>query len=268
MQLSFDFYDDEFEALCEEKHINHYLAKFILLLPEAILIMDTLLKFITGFYENGVIETEKSKIIEHYLKKGLIFDLLAYIPVLSQGFLRTSILNIPYINGTIIKLSQILLLCKIKRVGIALSNCQEIISANGRDDYTLSAIRLLLTILFVTHINACIWHSMAYFGSDKLNWLTFNNIHDSDWKYRYYVSMYWAISLFGSLGSGDKFSPHNLNEYILGIAIILISVFLFSYSFFTIKGILEAMNKDKKEYKSNFYIFFYNLSLNTEKLLK
>ena len=250
MQISFDFfYDDEFEIFCEHYKINHQLSKFIVLLPESILIMDTLLKFITGFYENGVIETEKSKIIEHYLKKGIFLDLMAYIPVLAQGFLRLSFLQIPFMNEKIIKLSQILMFCKLKRVAIALANFHEIIASNGRDDYVLSALRLILTILFVTQLNACIWHALAYYGGDAQNWLNSCNLIGTPWKNRYYVSLYWAISLFGSVGFGDKIIPQNNLEYLLGIFILLVSSFLFSYSFFTVKEIFEAMHKEKKEYK-------------------
>lgn len=250
MQLSFDFfYDDEFEEWCEGLHIDPHISHFIVLIPECILILDTFMKCFTGFYEDGVIETDKKKIIKHYLKKGLMFDLMAYIPVLAQGFFRNFLFTTLNINATAIRLFQMLLFCKISRVFVALSNFQEIISANGNDDYIINALRLLATILFITHLNACIWHGLAYFSHEKENWLAFNDLIEIPWRNRYYISMYWAVSLFGSMGLfGDKMIPQNRNEYVVGIVIVLISSFLFTYSFSTIRSILKAAQKESQQY--------------------
>jgi potassium voltage-gated channel Eag-related subfamily H protein 7 len=243
MQLSFDFfYDIEFEIFCENQNIDDSLSKFIVWLPEMILIIDTLLKFISGFYENGVMVIEKKHIIEHYLKKGLLFDLLAYLPVLTHSFL------IYYVNGTIIKLFQMLMFCKVKRVAIALSTFQEIISSNGKGEYMIGAVRLLLMILFITHLNACAWHAIAYFSDDNQNWLSSANLMTSSWKNRYLMSFFWAISLFGSMGFG-KITPQNDNEYEIGICIVLVSTMLFGYSLYNVFHILKAMQSEKKEYK-------------------
>ena len=79
MQLSFDmFYDDLLEKIFEQIDIDYYLSSFIILIPEIILIIESLLKFITGFYENGIIIEDRSEIVHHYLGKGLIFDCLSY----------------------------------------------------------------------------------------------------------------------------------------------------------------------------------------------
>lgn len=247
MQLSFDFfYDEEFEIFCEQFHIKKSISHFIIFIPELILITDTMLKFISGYYENGVMVTEKKHIIEHYLKKGLFLDLMAYTPVLAHSFL------ILYVNGTLIKLFQLLMFCKMKRVAVALSTYQEIISSSGRDDYVVGAARLLGTILFVTHLHACAWHAMAYFSDSPKNWLNdwLNNdlLVNSNWKDRYLSSLFWAISIFSTMGFG-KISPQNNNELGLGILIILDSVILFGYSLYNVFDIFKAMHQEKKEYK-------------------
>ena len=129
MQLCFDmFYDDELEILFESYYVNQSVAKFIIVVPELMLIIDTLLKFITGYYENGIIVEDKKKIVHHYIRKGLFFDCLSYIPVLMQGIFRK---QFPFI-GLIVKELQLLMFFKIKRVKIAISNYEEIIASNGK----------------------------------------------------------------------------------------------------------------------------------------
>lgn len=244
MQLSFDFFWDlEFEDFCDKQHIDHTLSKFIVFIPEIILITDTFLKLFSGYYENGIIVTNKKNIIEHYLKKGLFFDLLAYLPILTHGFL------IQYINGTIIKLIQMLMFCKLKRVSIALSNFHEIISSRGRNDHFLSAVRLLLTLLVITNFNACLWHGVAYFSSEEHSWLIENNLIHSSWQKKYIVSLFWAISLFGGIGVGDKIFPQNNSEYIIGNCLVFFSIYVFGYTLYSVFVIFKAMSKEQKEYQ-------------------
>lgn len=243
MQLSFDFfYDHEFLEICEKNHIDPHLSHFILFIPEVILITDTLMKFISGFYENGVMVTEKKEIIQHYLKNGLCLDILAYSPIVLQSWL------ILYVDEIIIKFIQMLMFCKMKRVVIALSNFQEILSSNGRNDYVLAAVRLVLTILFITHLNACAWHAIAYFSHETENWLAADNLIKTSLQNRYLMSFFWTISLFGSVGFG-KITPRNNNEYGIGILIVLVSVILFGYSLYHVFEILKAMEGAEKEYK-------------------
>ncbi len=257
MQLSFDFYyDDEFEIFCEHRHINHNLAKFIVLIPEIMLIMDTLLKFITGFYLNGVVVTEKHIIVEHYLKKGLFYDLLAYFPVVMQGILRKYIETL-YMSNLIIKLIQLLMFCKIKRVSIALSNFQEVIASKGKNDYILSAIRSLLIIMFITHLNACSWHAVGYFNNSDETWLKNSGVNKAEWPEKYLVSMYWSGSVFAKVGFGESFIPKNNWEYIHGFGSIIISVAIFGYALNAINEIYEMMSMEEKNYKYKGKKYFY-----------
>ena len=171
-----------------------------------------------------------------------MLDILAYSPIVLHSMLML------YVDETTVKFIQMLMFCKVKRVAIALSNFQEIISSNGRNDYVLAAVRLILTILFITHLNACTWHAIAYFNNKTDNWLASDNLIASSLKDRYLMSFFWAISLFGSEGFG-KITPRNDNEYGVGILIVLVSVYLFGYSLYHVFDILKAMESEKKEYK-------------------
>ena len=248
MQLCFDmFYDDELEELFATHHMNHSLAQFIVLLPELMLIMDTIMKFFTGYYENGVVVEDKGMIFHHYIKKGLVYDILTYFPVLMQGILRKMV---PWV-GVIVKELQLLMFFKIKRVKVATLNYEEIIASNGKHDFVLSFVKLMYVILFITHLNACIWHAIAYFNpqADAFTWLDYSGLKESHWVIRYIYSFYWAISMMATIGFGEKISPRNSLECVGGVFILIVSVLLFGYCINTMKQILDMWSKEEQEYK-------------------
>lgn len=245
MQLSFDFfYEQEFEEFLENYHIKRALSSFLVLIPEICLIIDTSLKFITGYYENGLVITEKHHIIKHYLKNGVFFDFLSYCPIFTQSVLQT-------VNFSI-KVLQILVFCKMKRIQIIINNFKEMMSLNGKKDYILSLIILTVEIIFFCHINACLWHLVAYYypsGKDALTWLDYSNTRFLPWATRYYYSLYWSVSVMVTIGFGEKVSPQNNLELITGIVIFLISALFFGYTINVMREISNQMTKNEKKYK-------------------
>ena len=216
--------------------------EFIILTNEILLIMDSLSKLITGYYENGIVIVEKTQIIHHYLKKGLIFDLLSYCPILAQTFFSG--------NGITLKIVQLLVFCKIKRVQIIIHNFQEMISLNGKHDYILSLIILTFQIIFFCHINACIWHGVAYYyPSDDKTWLDSAGIKNFPWIQQYYYSLYWSVSVMVTISLSDKFYPQNDAELLVGIEIFLTSALFFAYTINRMRDIFDDMAKNAREYK-------------------
>jgi len=255
VQLCFDiYYDDELEAVFHSLHLNNHLGKFIVLIPELVLIIDTLLKFITGYYENGVVVVNKSHIFSHYIEKGFLFDIISYFPVIMQGIIRTNFPEQFQAHPIIIKGLQFLMFFKIKRVQVALSNFEEIIASKGGRDFLLSAFRLVYVILFVTHLNACLWHGSAYFNPSNSHktWLDDVNLRNEYWLIKYLYSFYWAVSLMATVGYGEKITPQNNFEILSGTVILIVSVFLFGFCLNSMKQILDNMDKQKNDYKSFF----------------
>ena len=255
LQLCFDiFYDDEIEALFEEIQLNHHLSVFIVSIPDILLIIDTLLKFITGFYEDGVVIVEKPKIFKHYLKKGLIFDILSYFPVIIQGIMRKNYPGLFGNHGFSIKICQLLMFFKIKRVKVALLNFEEIITSHGGHDYILKIFRLIFVIFFITHLNACMWHGAAYFYPDKnaKTWLDFDFLKEEYWLVKYLHSLYWSLSM-ATLNRNDVL-PQNNFETIISMVIIVISLFLFGYTINSMHIIHNLITKQMNENKYSIYL--------------
>ena len=242
LQLSFDFIHEEmFSSWMITLVGNHYLSDFIVFIPEILLIFDSLLKLITGYYENGIVITSKKHIVSHYLRKGLIFDLLSYCPVVFQSLFYQSSIGL--------KISQFLMFLKVKRIKIIVDNFQEIISLKGQNNHILSLIKLIIQIIFFAHINACIWHFVGYYNSNNPTWLEFSGIKDMAWMSKYFYSFYWAVGCLVTIGSGDRFGPQNDLELITATVIFLISSIYFGFNLNSLREIFEQMNKKEKNYK-------------------
>ena len=258
MQICFDiFYDDEFEEILGDMEINHKVSIFLVGIPDLFLIIDTFLKFFTGFYEDGVVIVEKSAIAAHYFKKGLIFDLLSYFPVIIQGIMRKSYPEFFDGHEFVIKLAQLLMFFKVKRVKMALSNFEEIIASRGGHDNILRVLRLVFVNFFIAHINACIWHAVAYFppfSKDTVTWLDESNLKEEYWLVKYLNSIFWAISMMSTINY-NKISPQNNFELLIASFILVVSVFLFGYSIISMKQILDILSKNENEYKFYYYLF-------------
>ena len=248
MQLSFDmFYHDELVDFFKNEEVSYKLANFLILLPEIMLIVDTSLKFITGFYQDGVVITEKWLIIEHYLRKGLIFDLLSYMPIIYEDWVKR---NFPSLKIAL-KFVQLLMFFKVKRVNTAITNYEEMVASKGKNDFFFIFCKMFFVIIFITHLNACIWHAIAYFYplDSCCTWLDYSGLKDSHWIVRYIYSFYWAISMMATIGFGERVSPRNSLECIIGVFILIISVLLFGYCINSMKQSLDLISKQDQEYK-------------------
>lgn len=263
VQISFDiFYDEQFTMLMDDKNVSLTITHFILMIPEAIMITDTVLKLITGYYDQGIIIMCKEKIIKKYLKKGLIYDILSYCPILMQSFYKNDLFNSNGTFGLILKFLQLLVFCKLKRINTLLRNFEDVIVLNGKHDYLLNLVRISFRIVFVAHLNACVWHAIAYYNSDINNWLVYADLQDASWVVKYWNSMYWAVSAMVTVGfGGEKVSPQNNLELMVGVVILLISAYIFGYTLNSMKQIFDLMSKNENEFK---YIIIFSLFFNVK----
>ena len=244
LQIGFDFYyDEEVLDIFHSAKISTFLSEMIILVPEILLIIDTILKFFTGFYENGVVITDRVEIIRHYLKKGLFFDILSYCPILAQPFLKKS-----SFGGFFLKFVQLLMFCKLKRVKLIMSNFQEIISLKGKHDHILQLLILAYRIVLFSHVIACLWHAVGFYNENGNAWLDALNLRKESWNLRYWRTLYWAVSVMVTISNG-QILPQNPVEYGVGVLVFLVSALFFGYSLNTMRGIFESMERNEKIYK-------------------
>lgn len=249
LQLSFDFfYDDVFQSYAETIHLSQPLTTFIVLLPDLILLLDSTLKMITGYYENGLIVMNKHKIFHKYITKTLIYDLLSYLPLVLQITLKNLFVSTK--TELILKVFQFLMYAKAKRIHTIINTFEEIISLKGKRDHIISILRLAFWIFFICHINACVWYGIAYYQSDDaITWLVSSNLKGAKNVDKYLNSLYWAVSVMVSMGYSDKISPQNQIETLAAIIILLVSALLYGYSMNMIREIFDEISKNHKKHK-------------------
>lgn len=248
VQLCFDiFYDDKLIAFFEERGVDKTLAYLISLIPELILLTDILLKFITGYYENGVIIQDKQIIFSHYIKKGLLSDIIICFPVIFQGFFRDYISHLAWL----LQLFQLMILLNLKRVKAVISNYQESFAYSNKSYCIISACKLMYVIIFIAHINACIFHAVAYYAPKDISttWLDYSGLRDVEWSERYVNVLYWSVSVMATIGFGEKISPRNNLECTIGSLILIVSLLLSGYCINTMKELVDIMTKDEQDYK-------------------
>ena len=153
LQLSFNFY--LIEELFPQSVIVQELFSFFIL---AFLFLDIILKFFTGYYENGISVLQKDKIFRNYINNHLFFDLIAFLPVFLIGFRQTDInMDTAKFNG-FVKLSELLIFFKGFEVVKAIQTLEELLHLTEQTEALFELFKLITKILLFCHILACCWH--------------------------------------------------------------------------------------------------------------
>ena len=114
-------------------------------------IIDILINFFTSFYEKGNLITDRYKICKYYLKKGsFISDLITLLA-----------LELP-IEGF-----SLLFLFRIIKTNELFNRIEKFLFASDTIYNLLSLFKLILNILFLSHIFACIWYYIGFKNQDS-----------------------------------------------------------------------------------------------------
>ena len=211
---------------------------------------------ITGYYENGLIVMNRNKIFHKYIRKTLLYDILSYLPLILQVALKN--LFVSTNTQIILKIFQFLMYAKAKRIHTIINTFEEIIALKGKRDHIISILRLSFWIFFICHINACIWHGIAYYQSDDIvSWLVTANLKQNNSPDKYLHSLYWAVSVMVTMGYQEQISPQTNTETLIAIIILLVSAILFGYSMNVIREIFDEISKTHRKHKFIINKLFY-----------
>lgn len=214
--------------------------------------MDALLKFVTGYYENGAIVTRKKQIIKHNLKNNFIIDIVSYVPIFVQAYYKD--------NSVLLRVFELLIFLKLARIQSILSNFKAMMSQTGKNDYMINLVMLVFKTFFFCHVTACIWHLIAYYfpvTEDTITWLEYSHTRALPWSTRYFYSLFWSSAVMVTCGFGEKVSPQNNLELIVGVWILLSSALYLGYTINAMGEIFQQMQKHEKAMKFFIFIFFF-----------
>lgn len=114
----------------------------------------------------------------------------------------------------------------------------------------LSLFKLISSILFISHIFACIWHYIASINMNSKNWLSANDLNNLPWHNRYISSYYFVVVVMNTVGFGDL-TPQNDYERLYCVGFIYVACGMFAYTINCVGVIVQDINKSRKLYKRN-----------------
>jgi hypothetical protein len=178
------------------------------------------------------------------MRSTLRFDFISLIPLvihlLNFKFAMLSEVNLRYVY--------LLFFFKYKDLRKIIATIEEFSFVDELNEALYSLFALTAQTLLISHIIACCWHLIAYQDETKNTWLKAAGISDKDWQYKYYFSIYWALTTMITIGYGD-ITPQNEKEVLFCIVTMLLGCAVFAYSINHVGYILEKIIKRNYELK-------------------
>ena len=197
---------------------------------------DIMLKLITAYYEKGLLILNKKKILNHYIKEGIFYDLISYLPLLFRMILINNTFkdNQDFIRIT--NLSNILFILKIVEVNKISRLLEEIVDFGDKAIAFFHLFKLTISIFFFSHIMACLWHAISYYSPYESNLLKFSGFFFKDWTSRYLRCLFITIN-------PGKVDPQNNLELGFAYFALLATSGSIGFMISSIQNITRTFNK-------------------------
>lgn len=222
--------------------------------------LDAIQSFFLGYYDKGILVTDRSQIIKHYLRTWFILDLLIvgpdwFISISTQFDDQNDESDISGMGRLIraarsVRLLRLLRLLKLRSI---IASVQEMIESEHA--FTLLGLfKLLLCILVLNHVIACIWYligSLSMKGG-VYNWLEKAGTNGTDAVYSYTTSLHWSLTQF-TPASMDV-SAANVYERVFSIFVLLFAIVAFSSIVASITSTMASINNSNTEEMKQFWL--------------
>ncbi|KAL4466351.1 hypothetical protein ABPG72_001029 [Tetrahymena utriculariae] len=231
---------------------------FLRILPAVVFSIEILLKFNTGYYQEGQIVMNRKQIIKYYLKWKFWVDLSA----------TSSILANQQVDSMWLDLIQFL---HIQQMTNLIDFLDDHFQISQRFQTFFELIKLGLLVVIIAHFCGCVFHLVAQIQiqeGEQNTWLQIKGLQDEDWIVRYVNSLYWAIITMNTVGYGD-ITPNTNIEKIFVVFITVICCGVFGYAINTIGSIVREIALKEAAFKQiKFDISMYmrnrNISRNVQ----
>ncbi|XP_045469967.1 cyclic nucleotide-gated channel rod photoreceptor subunit alpha isoform X1 [Harmonia axyridis] len=197
-------------------------------------LMDIVFHFRTGYLEDGVLQTDASKLSNHYVNSTTFYiDCLCLLPLdflyLSVGF------------NSILRMFR---LVKIYRFWAFMDRTER--HTNYPNLFRSSSLIHYLLVVF--HWNGCLFHLIIKndgFGSK--NWV-YSDADSTDYVKAYLQSYYWCTLALTTIG--DLPRPRNKVEYVFVIIQLLFGLLLFATVLGHVANIVTSVSAARKEFQA------------------
>ena len=226
-------------------HSNYSDFKHFETLSNFIFGIDILIKFDLAYYKDGNCVKKRMKIMKNYFKSDFLYDFITFTALICSSCYEVTF---PF------NCFPVLFFAQYRNIGKIYNDIEQFLKFNEFCDFFELTLVLFKTIC-ITHLFACVWHSISYYQLDKnsqtwLGSLTFISVN-SVWYEKYLLSIYWALTTLVTVGYGD-ITPKNLYETAFCSFTLLCGTLVFGYCMNTVGFILQKKHEKQKELK-----FFY-----------
>ncbi|CAK4617905.1 unnamed protein product [Aphanomyces euteiches] len=207
---------------------------------------DIAFSFRTGIINptTGQVYYNKRQIAQEYIRGWFLIDFASTVPIESiVKWLYPDSSSNTFSTAKIfrgLKLARLLKLVRIRKISNMISKFEEEVFANQS---FLSLVKILLFLLFLSHLVACVWFYVAQ--ASPYSWALASGYLGNDYSHavtlQYLSSLYWAIVTMATIGYGD-IVPKTKNELIIAMFVMVIGVSMFGYIVGNITALVDNLN--------------------------
>eukprot|EP00930_Biecheleria_cincta_P103987 TRINITY_DN96114_c0_g1_i1.p1 TRINITY_DN96114_c0_g1~~TRINITY_DN96114_c0_g1_i1.p1 ORF type:complete len:694 (-),score=109.19 TRINITY_DN96114_c0_g1_i1:45-2096(-) len=211
-----------------------------------------------GYISQGVIVIHPKKILIAYLKSWFIVDLVVLVPDWTFTMLSISANSDAGETGDSVKVLRSLRLARTIRLLrlLKLKWILDTINDYLDSEYSsiiLSIVRMLVTLLILSHFIACLWFLIAAVQKDTApkTWLT-NGYESIPWEDQYLTALHWAVTQFTP--ASMRVQPENAAERKYAIFVVLFALVGFAYVVGSITGSLTQLRSMSEQMTKDFWL--------------
>ncbi|KAL4499229.1 hypothetical protein ABPG72_006815 [Tetrahymena utriculariae] len=203
---------------------------------QLIFLLNFLVQLKTAYYENGVLQKNRSKIFLNFLQNHLLIDSAAYMSLWADS----------------IGIAQLKILFLIKYFSFyeIIEKLAESFKFSYKYNYIVDLLTLFVEITLLCHLFACAWFMLGdYQQRNQMlnNWVNVNNLVGSSITSQYVSSIYFSVVTIGTIGYGDIVAKSDLEKVFICFMAIFTSV-IFGYILTNIQSVYKDYHSKRKVY--------------------
>ncbi|EAR97897.2 cation channel family protein (macronuclear) [Tetrahymena thermophila SB210] len=212
------------------------ISQFFSQLTRLVFMFEFVVQVNTAYYENGVLQKNRLKILFNYINSHLLIDTIAY------SSLWLNHLGYPSLK--------IIFLIKYFSFYEIIEKIAESFQFSSKYHLIINILTLLLEIFMLCHLFACAWFKLGDYQQSiglQNNWIAANNLVNTSMISQYISSIYFSIVTVGTIGYGD-IVPKSDGEKVFISSMAIFTSIIFGYILMNIQNVYKEYYCVKKVY--------------------